>query len=138
MNKWKKALALVTVGASLMACQGPVSKIQAQVHHYTPKQTCPTLKDLKVGEVLVFTAPENPSTGYQWQLLQPLKLFKIEESYLAEESDDPVPVVGMGGEKSFRFTAVKPGQALIELAYVRPWESNKQSEIQWHCRIRVS
>lgn len=136
MNKWNQALALLMTGVSLMACQGPVSKIQTQTHHYTVKQKCPALKDLKVGEVLVFTAAENPSTGYQWQLLQPLKMFNTEESYLAGESEEPV--LGMGGEKSFRFTALKPGQELIELAYVRSWESQKQSEIHWQCRVRIS
>ena len=44
--------------------------------------------NMKVGEVLLFSVPENPSTGYQWQLLQPLKIFKTEETYLQNGAGD--------------------------------------------------
>ena len=46
-------------------------------------------------------------------------------------------MVGVGGEKTFRFVAQQPGQELIELVHVRAWETNKQPEQQWQCRIRV-
>lgn len=91
---------------------------------------------MEVGETLEFTVPENPSTGYQWQLLKPLDLFKTEETYQHTEAEEGM--VGVGGEKVFRFVAQKPGQELIDLVYVRPWESHQQAEQQWQCRIRVS
>lgn len=120
----------------LLACQSPNSAIQAKTHEYTLKQKCPTLMNMKVGEVLLFSAPENPSTGYQWQLLQPLKIFKTEETYLQNGAGDGA--VGVGGTKTFRFTAEKPGQDFIHLVHIRPWESTKQPDQQWQCRIRVS
>lgn len=90
---------------------------------------------MRVGETLYFNALENPTTGYQWKLLQPLKLFKTQESFQPKENDDGI--VGVGGEKNYYFEALKPGQELIELVYVRPWESSQQAEQQWQCRVRI-
>ena len=141
MKVWNKVLILASLGLGLSACQSPTSQVPGQTHHYTFENECPALLVMKVGETLVFNAPENPSTGFQWQLMQPIKLFKIEESYLASETEEGV--VGAGGEKAFRFTAEKPGQELIELSYVRPWEVQKQitqpsTHQTWQCRVRIA
>ena len=134
--KLKVFISSICISLGLVACQSSTTNGFEQTHHYTLKQKCPTLLVMKVGETLQFTVPENPSTGYQWQLLHPLKLFKTEETYQQQEA--PEGMVGVGGEKIFRFKAEQPGQELIELVHVRPWETQKQAEQQWHCRIRVS
>lgn len=123
-------------GVFLTACQSSAPQTEGRTHHFTLKQKCPALLVMETGETLVFSADENPTTGYQWQLVQPLKLFKAEESYQQANAEEGM--VGVGGEKTFRFKADKPGQELIELVYVRSWESNQQPEQQWQCRIRVS
>lgn len=120
----------------LAACQSSTTNVPEKTHHYSLKQKCPTLLVMEVGESLEFNVPENPTTGYQWQLVQPLKLFKTEETYLQKESEEGA--VGVGGDKTFRFTALKPGQELIELVYIRSWETNKQPDQQWQCRIRIN
>ena len=135
-----KGLACVTMlvlGLGLTACQSSSAPKNTRTHEYTLKQKCPTLMDMKVGDVLVFNAPENPSTGYQWQLLQPLKIFKTEETY-TQNNEVEQGAVGVGGTKTFRFSAEKPGQDYIELVHIRAWESSKQPDQQWRCRIRVS
>lgn len=99
---------LLVCSLGLVACQSSSPTVEGKTHEYTLKQKCPTLMDMKVGEVLVFNAPENPSTGYQWQLLQPLKIFKTEETYL--QNDNEEGAVGVGGTKTFRFKAEKPVQ----------------------------
>lgn len=126
---------LVFFSVGMSACHAPSSPV-VKTHEYTPEQKCATLKDMKVGEVLVFNAPENPSTGYQWQLLQPLKIFKTEETYLQNHVDEKA--VGVAGTKTFRFTAEKPGQDYIQLVHVRAWELSKEPDQKWLCRIRVS
>lgn len=120
----------------LVACQSPSTQVQPKIHHYTLNQKCPSLLDLKVGEILHFQASENPSTGYQWKLVQPLKLFKTEESFQQQETEEGM--LGAGGEKSYHFQALKPGQEMIELIHVRAWETSQLPEQQWQCRIRVS
>lgn len=126
---------LVFLSLGMSACHAPSSAV-IKTHEYTIEQKCPTLKNMKVGEVLVFNVPENPSTGYQWQLLQPLKIFKTEETYLQSDADKKA--VGVAGTKTFRFTAEQPGQDYIELVHVRAWESSQQADQKWQCRIRVS
>lgn len=134
----KSMVLLVTMVLSLglTACQSSSTNALEQTHHYSLNQKCPTLLVMKVGEVLQFNVPENPTTGYQWTLLQPLKLFKTEETYQQKEAEEGM--VGVGGEKTFRFVAQQPGQELIELVHVRSWETHKQPEQQWQCRIRVN
>ena len=126
----------VILALALSGCQSSTPNIEAKTHHYTLSQKCPALLVMKVGESLKFKVAENPTTGFQWQLLQPLKLFKTDETYL--QKDPAEGVVGAGGEKTFIFVAEKPGQELIELAHLRSWETDKQPEQQWQCRIRVS
>lgn len=125
----------VFLSLGMSACHAPSSTV-VKTHEYTAEQKCATLKNMKVGEVLVFNAPENPGTGYQWKLLQPLKFFKTEETYLPSSADEKV--VGAAGTKTFRFTAEQPGQDYIELVHVRAWESSKEPDQKWQCRIRVS
>lgn len=129
-------VATVLLALGLSACQSSSTNVPEKTHHYTLKQKCPTLLVMDVGETLQFNVPENPTTGYQWQLLQPLKLFKAEETYQQQEAQEGM--VGVGGEKTFRFVAQKPGQELIELVHIRSWETNKQPEQQWQCRIRIN
>lgn len=129
-------VATVLLALGLSACQSSSTNVPEKTHHYTLKQKCPTLLVMDVGETLQFNVPENPTTGYQWQLLQPLKLFKAEETYQQQEAQQGM--VGVGGEKTFRFVALKPGQELIELVQIRSWETNKQPEQQWQCRIRIN
>ena len=129
-------LTMLVCGLGLSACQSSSPTIDGKTHEYSVQQKCPTLMDMKVGDVLVFNAPENPTTGYQWQLVQPLKIFKTEETYTQNEAGQGA--VGVGGTKTFHFTAEKPGQDFIELVHIRSWESSKQPDQQWRCRIRVS
>ncbi|WP_111859236.1 protease inhibitor I42 family protein [Acinetobacter sp. CFCC 10889] len=129
-------VATLLTGMVLGGCQSSSPTVDGKTHQYSLKQHCPTLMEMNVGEVVVFTAPENPSTGYQWKLLQPVKNFKIEETYLQNEAEEGS--VGVGGTKVFRFTALQAGHEYIELVHVRSWESTKQPDQQWQCRIRIS
>ena len=141
MNCLNMSLLAIGLSFGLIACQVPTSKAKGESHHYTVKQKCPALLVMESGETLEFNAPENPTTGYRWQIMQPLKLFKTEELYVATEVEEGV--MGSGGEKKIKFTAEKPGQELIQLAYVRPWEvdqniSKPNANQTWQCRIRIS
>ena len=129
-------LAICMMGIGLTACQSTSPTIDGKTHEYSLKQKCPALLEMNVGEVLVFSTEENPTTGYQWKVLEPLSNFKVEETYLQNEVEEGV--VGAGGIKTFRFVAEKPGQQLIKLAHMRPWEATEQPTQTWQCRIRIS
>lgn len=130
------AITAFIMGITMSGCQSTSPTVDGKTHQYTTKQHCPTLMEMNVGEVVVFSAPENPSTGYQWQLLQPLKNFKVEETFLQNDVEEAA--VGVGGSKVFRFTALAAGNDFIELVHIRPWESSQQPDQQWQCRIRIS
>lgn len=139
MMKLFVSMAFTCLTLGLTACQSTGSTVDGKTHQYTLTQKCPALLEIDQGEVIVVTLPENPSTGYQWQLAKPITLLKTEETYLAGEAK--AGMVGVPGKKIFKFTAEKLGQDEIHLVYVRPWEvkdSSMQGVEQWQCRVRVS
>jgi inhibitor of cysteine peptidase len=79
--------------------------------------------EVRVGEEFVIILKANPTTGYQWQLAQPLDEGKVElvgSEYKAPEGDR----VGAGGTEVWTFKAVGAGKTTIALEYVRPWEKD--------------
>ena len=46
------------------------------------------------------------------------------------------PMLGVGGQKLFIFTALQPGEVWIHVKHSRAWEQNPIDE--WRCRVRVS
>lgn len=133
------SMAFTCLTLGLTACQSTGSTVDGKTHQYTLTQKCPALLEIDQGEVIMVTLPENPSTGYQWQLAKPITLLKTEETYFAGEAK--AGMVGVPGKKIFKFTAEKLGQDEIHLVYVRPWEvkdSSMQGVEQWQCRVRIS
>jgi predicted secreted protein len=80
--------------------------------------------ELESGKLLVVTLESNPSTGYQWELLENdesvLKQFGQPE-FKPPEISGP-RMVGAGGWEIFRFRASSAGQMTLQLVYHRPWE----------------
>lgn len=136
MKKVGLICALISFGSiTLTACQSSPMTVVNKTHQFYLAEKCPSPLVIKRGETVQITLPENPSTGYQWQVLQTLKLLTVEESYQQQEAEEGM--VGVGGEKTFRFKAQRSGQELIELVHIRPWESSKQAEQQWQCKVQI-
>ena len=77
--------------------------------------------ELRKGQILVVTLEANPTTGYTWEVAEPLDeqiLRPVGEVEFTPESD----LVGAPGVQVLRFEAVKAGQTALELVYHRPWE----------------
>ncbi len=78
---------------------------------------------LKKGQTLVVTLEANPTTGYTWEVAEPLDeqvLRQAGEPEFKPESD----LAGAGGVQILRFDAVNVGQTTLKLAYHRPWEKD--------------
>ena len=78
-------------------------------------------KQLKKGQTLVVTLEGNPTTGYSWEMAEPLDeqvLRQVGEPEFKAESD----LVGAAGVQILRFEAVNPGKTTLKLVYHRPWE----------------
>lgn len=79
---------------------------------------------VNAGKNFMIELKSNPTTGYKWQLAEPLneRIVKLVSSdYLAPNTN----LVGAGGKEIWIFKAVKKGEAKIILDYLRPWEKVK-------------
>jgi inhibitor of cysteine peptidase len=77
--------------------------------------------EVEVGQGLEFTLDSNRTTGYQWELAEPLNesiLKLVGSEYEAPEGGR----VGQGGRELWTFDAVGTGKTTISLKYIRPWE----------------
>jgi predicted secreted protein len=76
-----------------------------------------------IGEEFTVTLESNKTTGYEWQLAEPLDkdiLLFVNSKYITNESN----LIGSGGKEIWIFKALKAGKAAISFRYVRPWEKN--------------
>jgi inhibitor of cysteine peptidase len=80
---------------------------------------------LALGKRMEVALPENPTTGYRWQLVddgQP-SLALIDDRF-----DTPGGPPGRGGSRHWVFKAVRLGRAEIRAVYRRAWKAeNAQS-----------
>jgi inhibitor of cysteine peptidase len=75
---------------------------------------------VRVGEEVELSLPENPTTGFSWELSPgadaPYRLRR-------EWFDATQGRVGAGGTRHWQFEATNVGQGTIALSYRRAWES---------------
>ena len=82
--------------------------------------------ELETGQVLVVTLESNPTTGYQWEVVElddAILQQQGEAEFQVSDSRDPPPP-GTGGTETFRFEAVNAGQTTLKLVYHRSWETD--------------
>lgn len=73
------------------------------------------------GETFEVVLESNPTTGYSWGAVEIPDCVE-QEGESEYESDAPPTMMGAGGEETWRFTAVEPGEGTLLLEYRRPWE----------------
>jgi inhibitor of cysteine peptidase len=81
--------------------------------------------EANVGDEFTITVASNPTTGYEWQLAQPLVggvLLFVSSEYEVDETD--TEIVGAGGKEVWTFKAEGLGDTTVSLEYVRPWEED--------------
>lgn len=78
---------------------------------------------LSKDEELILRLPGNPTTGFQWEIVpvQPDLLKETGEPGFVPES----PLIGAGGQITFRFIPCGTGHTRLKLIYHRPWEKQK-------------
>jgi inhibitor of cysteine peptidase len=74
-----------------------------------------------VGDMLTIGLPENPTTGFRWQVAS------VDAGVLSLQADDFLQrastAVGSGGVRIFRFLTVNPGSTDVRLELKRTWEA---------------
>ncbi|MCK8600813.1 protease inhibitor I42 family protein [Desulfoferrobacter suflitae] len=79
------------------------------------------------GEQFSVSLDSNPTTGYHWELAEPLDervVRLIGDVYQGPETK----LVGAGGKEVWTFRAVGTGEATIAMKYVRPWQKDVPPE----------
>lgn len=80
---------------------------------------------LAAGEAVAVQLPENPTTGYSWEFFTEPEnqdvIGDIKEEYTQDKAESGM--VGVGGTKTYSFTAKQSGNVTIKGYYYRPWEN---------------
>jgi inhibitor of cysteine peptidase len=79
--------------------------------------------DVALGQEFNITLASNPTTGYHWELADPLDQAVV-KLVASEYKDTQTRMLGAGGQEIWTFRAVSRGQTLVNLKYVRPWEKD--------------
>ena len=90
---------------------------------------------LRVGDAIVVTLPENPTTGYRWSPVS------LDQTLLAQEAHDyhaGGPGVGSGGTVVWRFRAKHEGRTRLEMKKARSWEAGAGPAGQFAVSIEVT
>lgn len=82
--------------------------------------------DVKVGETIELTLPENPTAGFRWHV------GTIDRSTCAIVSDTfrppAKPAPGAGGVRIWQLKALRAGDCPVTLAYRRAWETGAPAQ----------
>jgi inhibitor of cysteine peptidase len=76
---------------------------------------------VKHGETFDIALESNPTTGYSWNLLEPINADKLHIS-ASNYTPDKGSLIGAGGKRIITFQTKKRGFATIKLGYLRVWE----------------
>jgi inhibitor of cysteine peptidase len=83
-----------------------------------------------LGSQFALVLESNPTTGYRWQLADPLNesvVILISQEYVQTKATGE-NTAGAGGEETWTFRAVGEGETEISLKYVRSWEAGSPSD----------
>jgi inhibitor of cysteine peptidase len=86
-------------------------------------QPQPATMQIHKGEIFTITLRANSTTGYQWQFTKPL-----DETMLQLVNSEYIPYktkrIGADGKQLWTFKALKAGEVIISLRYIRLWEKD--------------
>jgi len=83
-----------------------------------------THRSVQVGDRAEVRLPENPTTGYRWQIPSDESRLRLVE----DRFEGPQSPRGAGGVRVLVFEAVRAGQVGLHLMKSRSWESGKPIE----------
>ena len=81
--------------------------------------------ELTPGQAFRIALESNPSTGFQWQIVEFDEVLLQSTAESKYESSDPNGPPGTAGQQVFRFATRKAGQTTICMVYRRPWEKDQ-------------
>jgi inhibitor of cysteine peptidase len=92
-----------------------------------------------VGDTVHLSLPENPSTGYSWQMTTSDGIEQVGDNYIPGNIGTAGrPIVGAGGTHEWTYKVTKPGTQTISGIYKRPWEGSSAGEKTYTLNVNVA
>lgn len=93
--------------------------------------------DVGVGDQIIVTLPENPTTGYLWAVDQ------VDQAMLTLQASDYVSsdspgATGSGGQRTFTFVAEQAGATDLQLKNWRDWEGDSSIVERFSLTVRIN
>ncbi len=111
----------IALTLSLGACQTPSSESHDSMTHKAIDTS--TNRQAKVGDTISIQVRSNPTTGYTWNLAEPVDNEHLQLLGSTYQVDSHKPgMTGVGGTETWNFKAMKAGNANIQLNLARSWE----------------
>ena len=132
------ALALLA-GATMVAACGSAAKAGADGRTSATAYTEANNKDTvmaKVGDQIVITLKENPSTGYAWTMKLAPGLSLVSSKFTAP-SASPVQLVGASGTRTWVVKVDNAGKLKFTGVYVRSWEKKAKNATRFSLTINA-
>ena len=115
------------------------TKAPAEAKEFTlgDKDSGKTL-EVHVGDAVKLVLETNPTTGFSWT-----KVENVDKSILKLEKNDyrqnanPGRLVGVGGNTTIVYRALKAGTAKIDLTYMQPWEPDSKYNTDYSVTVKV-
>ncbi len=90
--------------------------------------------ELQTGESITVVLTGNPSTGFDWSVVEMNPdILNLEERQFQPAS----PFVGSGGQVRLHFCAVGSGRTRLKLHYRRSWETEKRPLRTWYVTLHI-
>lgn len=114
----KKLLCLIAAVAAVLAISGCASDYFSTLYldEDTREGSC------LVDETVKIALKGNATAGYEWRYTMEGFSLAFKDAKYDVDGSASAGLVGVGGTKTFTFTAKKPGLAVVRMYYGRPWE----------------
>jgi inhibitor of cysteine peptidase len=90
--------------------------------------------EVTVGKTIEVHLPENPTTGFRWQLTSDggPACVMTDDQFIA-----PAGPPGKGGDHTWKFKAIRPDEGDIEIRYRRRWENSTTASRAFKIHVKV-
>lgn len=93
-----------------------------------------SINEVKQGCTIYIDLPENPTTGYSWEM-DTGGLTLVSDEYIADSKTEGM--MGAGGIHKWELLADNKGTYQIKGIYKRPWEETTPDDETWSVTVNV-
>ena len=121
--------------------KSPSDLIRAQTgqvrppHNYNETDNGQTITGLVAGDVVIISLPENPTTGFSWNMTLSPGIALLNSTYV--RTPVPAGVAGSGGTHVWTLSMQQTGTQTVAGVYKQPWMPGSDNEITYNLTFIV-